>query len=330
MKRMTVLFLFLVLAISLCGCSSTDYNKATELYNAEEYLEASTLFEQLGDYKDSKEMVKECNYLQAVSYYDNSQYDVAVGSFDQLEDYKDSAEYATDCHFLEDIAESVLNRREQNAKNTDYTTLTNTELAYLDKYRTAVFHDSGLQKLAKDYLDGLDDQKAALKLSYSEYQIAWESGRVERCKVLKDLSEKYGLLQDDKEFIATYVTKYSEDVEQLKALKAIDKDLDKQLNGATFSKGSYYCSAPYTNNTSYTFDILIYITYYKADRNLFNYGVEYSDAEYRTIVDNSTRVGESTNPFNSIKPKSTTTLKLYMPSSDWNVCEFYWTINNIS
>ena len=52
MKRGAAVF-FLVLMILLAGCNSTDYKKAGQLFNGGAYERAMTIYQKLGDYKDS-------------------------------------------------------------------------------------------------------------------------------------------------------------------------------------------------------------------------------------------------------------------------------------
>jgi len=49
----TIFFIFL-----LVGCDSSKYTQAVSAYNSENYETAISLFEELGDYKDSKEQLK--------------------------------------------------------------------------------------------------------------------------------------------------------------------------------------------------------------------------------------------------------------------------------
>lgn len=64
MKKILVLALVCVLVFSLCGCDSSDYKKATKAYENGDYAMAREMFEDLGDYKDSKQKAKECLELE--------------------------------------------------------------------------------------------------------------------------------------------------------------------------------------------------------------------------------------------------------------------------
>lgn len=64
MKKKIVLYCFTVLiCLGLTGCKSTDYNDAIKLEEAKDYSSAATIYEELGEYKDSKEHLEYCNNM---------------------------------------------------------------------------------------------------------------------------------------------------------------------------------------------------------------------------------------------------------------------------
>ena len=69
-----------------------NYKKAMKLSEAGQYQEAAEAFEQLGDYKDSADLVREMRYDHAVALSEAGQYMEATEAFEQLGDYKDSAD----------------------------------------------------------------------------------------------------------------------------------------------------------------------------------------------------------------------------------------------
>lgn len=89
-KKSGCLFLIAVLIFSLCACDSSDYKKAMELYDAEEYDEAIVMFEKLDDYKDSAEMVLKCKYEMAQKAIEDGDFTTAEEIFTELGDYEDS------------------------------------------------------------------------------------------------------------------------------------------------------------------------------------------------------------------------------------------------
>ena len=92
MKKLSLFLLSLIMLISLTACDSDDYKKATELYNNGQYSEAAAIFEQLGDYEDSSEKVKQCKYQQALVLTVDREFDRAIKAFTELGDYEDCTE----------------------------------------------------------------------------------------------------------------------------------------------------------------------------------------------------------------------------------------------
>lgn len=97
MRKKAVLWLLLLaLALSLCGCKSSDYKAADELYAAGDFAAAAEGFAALGDYKDSAERAQEsgsaASYEQANALYAEGKLDEAIALFEELGGYKDSGE----------------------------------------------------------------------------------------------------------------------------------------------------------------------------------------------------------------------------------------------
>ena len=85
------------------------YNKANKLLEQGSYDEAITLFKELGNYKDSTDLINECNYQWAVKYKDSGSYDEAITLFEDLGNYKDSAEKLIELAYTN--AESLVNNK---------------------------------------------------------------------------------------------------------------------------------------------------------------------------------------------------------------------------
>ena len=69
-----------------------NYKDACKLMDEGKYSEAITAFENLGDYSDSSEKIKECNYRNAFNLRDEEKYVEAAIAFGKLGDYKDAKE----------------------------------------------------------------------------------------------------------------------------------------------------------------------------------------------------------------------------------------------
>ena len=81
------------------------YNDAVSLMESGNYPEAIAAFEALGNYKDSKEKINECEqgitdgeYNNAVSLMESGKYEEAIAAFEALDGYKDSATHIANCH----------------------------------------------------------------------------------------------------------------------------------------------------------------------------------------------------------------------------------------
>lgn len=72
------------------------YQEAQTLFNNAQYEEAAKVFDKLGDYKDSEEMLEKCakqtDYDAAMKLYYNANYAEATWAFAALGDYEDAAE----------------------------------------------------------------------------------------------------------------------------------------------------------------------------------------------------------------------------------------------
>ena len=99
-----VLALCLVL-LALTGCDSSDYKKAQELFEAGEYEAAEQLFDQLGDYEDSKDMVEKCKYSAACELKETGDYEDVAAAFEKLGDYEDAPALKLECEYQ--IAEGM-------------------------------------------------------------------------------------------------------------------------------------------------------------------------------------------------------------------------------
>ena len=96
-KRILAIMLCVCMLVMACGCDSIDYKKATKLYNNGEWDEAIEIFESLGSYEDSEDMVNVCNYEKATELYENGEYGEAIKIFSDLSGYSDSTEMIAKC-----------------------------------------------------------------------------------------------------------------------------------------------------------------------------------------------------------------------------------------
>ena len=76
---------------------NNKYNEAVNLLESGEYLQAIDLFTELGDHKDSKTKIRECEYQMAISMMENGHYEEAISVFQNLKGYKDSFDKINEC-----------------------------------------------------------------------------------------------------------------------------------------------------------------------------------------------------------------------------------------
>ena len=103
-RKLTAVFLAVLLLLSMTGCDSLDYREAVNLYNAQEYEAAGELFYELGDYEDSKQLYTRCQYWIAVELMEKGIYPEALPRFLKLGDYEDSQARAMECKYQRAIA----------------------------------------------------------------------------------------------------------------------------------------------------------------------------------------------------------------------------------
>lgn len=319
----------------------STYNKATTLYNTGNYVEALPMYEGLGEYSNSadaaiwcryelaKEAIsngyyetakgylegvdflesamlsKQCDYQLGIQAMEAHDWETAAAIFERL-DYENSGKMLTDCSFMLDIEQSITRRMEINAKeSSDYKTLVNTELAYLEQYRKATFYNVEIGRLAKKYLEGLDKQLAALNYEYYyEFQLKWYEGMVKRYDVLISLHKNYGLMSNNQDFVGTYIKQYEDVKRTYNGIVALEKMFDDYYSDESYSyirQSGRYVILTHTNITEYTFDGIWVFTYF--DRN-------------------DTKIKELTVRVDDIKPGETFEVKVYN-SDAWNTIDWY-------
>lgn len=289
-KKGLIIFVSVIMLAVLGGivyyastADARDYKKANELYADKKYEEALAIYSELGEYEDSQKLVAECE--KEIGMMTNADYD-----------------------FLEAIEESVTNRMKMSDDgDNSYENIVNAELSILNAYENVTFYDENLGKLAEQYINGLKKQKEAISLKYSEYQIKWQEGIVERYEALAALHEQYGIFDNNADFESDYISQIDSNKRLLEAFTAIDEDMTAQLDNVMFENIDYYTiAAPYTNNTSYDFDANFYFTFYN---------------------ETGERVDESQEYVTNIKSGDNCLLKFYCPETAWTTCEFFWEIS---
>jgi len=219
---------------------------------------------EIENYKDAKEKITCCSYYLGIEAFNKGMWEEAISYLSDL-DYSDSQSFLekslrekgmnenADYAFLKDIEKSITNRLNDSQSGVlDYETLVDEELAIVEKYKSETFYDLELKKIATNYIEGLRTQKNSFNEDFLyEQDYKWKLGYVERAKSLKELYEKYSFLSDDTKFIANYINNLEDDENELKALKAIEDDLDSQSIEFEYNNG--YLNAVINNSTDYKY-----------------------------------------------------------------------------
>lgn len=285
-----VLFLAFGLGSFLKGViaySKGDYSTAVRFLSESEYTldknllpKAKTALYNLAQNKlESEKWDEAIELLTGLEFQDSA---VLLESAIKGKGMSENADFA----FLASLEESITRRMEITAKEkSEFRTLVTTELAFVEKYSNEEFYDSNLKNLAQKYIDGLHTQLEALDAEWMyEYQINWQKGLVERYEVLSELYEDYGFMEDDKDFIGTYIAQLDEQKALLAAYQAVEADIGKQMDTIEWTYKNQYLSCTIKNNTKYSYSTTFEFTFY--DKN-------------NTIIDNTSASIEDISPGNS-------------------------------
>lgn len=123
MKKFGWILCLLLLVAAFTGCDATEYKKAVELYESGQYAQAQTIFEELGEYEDSKTYAQDCRYMQGQALMESGKYEEAEEIFRKLGNYKDSKTYAQDCKwylFAGYVENNDVSEKRNNASGIPY------------------------------------------------------------------------------------------------------------------------------------------------------------------------------------------------------------------
>ena len=77
-----------------------DYSIAKKYIDKGKYDKAEEIFKELGDYGDSKEMIKECSYRKALSFIEGKKYSEAIEILSKMKKYSDASEKLNEAKYL--------------------------------------------------------------------------------------------------------------------------------------------------------------------------------------------------------------------------------------
>lgn len=201
-KRIFLISLIVMMFLSLTGCKSKDYKDAVAYQEAKDYVSAVTLYEELGEYKDSTERLTECKamikYDTAKAEQEAKNYASAAAIYEELGEYKDSTKHLAECKAMIDAIKKYDTAKELAAEK-------NAEL------ETSVSDAEGLISEKKKALD--DTLIPSLETAISEAKAAEydvptipetaddimsvteELNAIDYSDVISNLSDKKGILE---------------------------------------------------------------------------------------------------------------------------------------
>ena len=178
---------------------------------------AANLFRDCPDFRDSKDMTRECLYRSASLYMARENYETAKTMFLALNDYKDSADMATECDYQQ--ATTMLNSGQFYEAQEQFTLLgdykDSEDMVKQCVYMRAI--SSSDQNECVELLRTIDDYKDARELRYQTMLSYCEA----------NLSSYYNKTNPDRVFAAYMVELYENGVDGVQAL--IDKIADNPI-----------------------------------------------------------------------------------------------------
>lgn len=98
-KKILCGLLMISLTLSLTGCNYIDYRKASTFIADGNYSDAITLFQELGDYKDSEAKILETKFLWACSLCENESFSDAITILEEISEYEPAKEFLPEAQY---------------------------------------------------------------------------------------------------------------------------------------------------------------------------------------------------------------------------------------
>lgn len=251
MKRVLIIVLSLLMVLSLAGCRSSDYKRAVELYNEEDYAEAQTIFDSLQNYKDSEEYSKKCNdellYAAAIELQGDFDYIGAADIYKVIPGVRDSDERLAFCNSmleaLEAFNESV---KSLNDKNNEFQKAISSAVELASSPNKALDENS-----RNELIEKISSAKEAIITIPKDVETIEELNSAAKALLAVDYTEQMASLSEAKDALQRSLHQYAlvnnpaeEDViARLKtvsgilAIEAATEDNDP--NGMLHKPGSY-------------------------------------------------------------------------------------------
>ena len=168
-KKFLLICLALLMCFGLSGCKSTDQNDAIKLEEAKDYSSAATIYEELGEYKDSKEHLEYCNNMMDVI----EQYNVARTAAEKKNVELDNAISAAEALILEGepaldetlipVLETVVSEAKAAKQSITEMPETENEIISVNDALNGIDYS--------DILSNLSEKQAALERSIKQYAL---------------------------------------------------------------------------------------------------------------------------------------------------------------
>lgn len=214
---------------------NNKYNKALSLQEAGKYEEAFTLFDSLGEYKDSESQAinskNAMDYAQAKELFENGQYEDAGELFDAIGTYNDSEELYKLSQYK--MAESLLSY----GANVDYSSIAKARDIFIE---LGDYKDSQ-QYLSQIYCVCTSIDGGNIEYVYDEYGRNIANGEVYNDE---------GLLVKD----ATYTYEYSNGLLVKRYSPTSEYRYDYNLDGTLSGYSNSYNGASFNHKFEYTYD----------------------------------------------------------------------------
>lgn len=170
MRRKHILVsLALLMCLGLTGCKSTDYNDALKLEESKDYSSAALIYEELGEYKDSKEhleychtminVIEEYNVARASAEEKNAELDTAISHAEALILEKEPALDET----LIPALETAVSEAKAKKQSIPEIPETENEISSVNDVLNTIDYSEALSNLS--------DKQAALERSIKQYSL---------------------------------------------------------------------------------------------------------------------------------------------------------------
>lgn len=235
-----ILIFIIVIALGVGGyfiatANSRNYEKAVTLFNENNYSEALELFNNASEYKNSKEYIKKCNY-------------------ELSEEGKFLRALATGLEkrwTLTDKYESV----ETDTTAEQWHEFINAEYDSLKDFKELKFKDEKLGKMAKEYIELLEEADKTVKYYENQSDIFWNQYNPiyqKRCVLIKQIAAEYTIPVNGKHNQYSLDNLITEGETVISARKIIDNIKFKKVKN-DYGWKTYSAVAKNTSNVDFSY-----------------------------------------------------------------------------